>query len=422
MLFRPHTEKRIFGWRVPMTPGLIPKEKARLANKIGETLAKNVLTETELTAAVSSPEVMGKLTAMLDSFLKDLSAGGYDEQIDALLDKAAEKVCQMLSEKSGLTAGFLSGVYDKLKEQLLTKGSEYLRGEAFAQAAAGFIQGIMDKLAGNTEAIGSYLPENLTGDIPRFIDEKLPGAVEFLKILPERYPDIDDRLNELVQRVAEENFGAFLGVFIRYDHIYGKIKTSLFKYLDDPENRAFITERITEWAVGALNKTVAELFAKLPESIRGGAADSAAALLKRGLDGDALEKLITGIEDKVKDFSLLELLGRFTDDIPGMVKSVLKSITGAFITNLNGDNTEQLREAAIRLIQRITEKGGAYVITSMRFDTLIENKINAFGVQEAEDLIVSVVDRELKSITWLGGVLGLIIGFVPLITKAIGVG
>ena len=31
MLFRPHTAKHIMGWRVPFTPGIIPKEKGRIA-------------------------------------------------------------------------------------------------------------------------------------------------------------------------------------------------------------------------------------------------------------------------------------------------------------------------------------------------------------------------------------------------------
>lgn len=38
MLFRPHAAKRLFGRRLPFTPGLIPKERARLANAIGDVL------------------------------------------------------------------------------------------------------------------------------------------------------------------------------------------------------------------------------------------------------------------------------------------------------------------------------------------------------------------------------------------------
>ena len=35
MLFRPFTPKYIGKWRLPFTPGLIPKEQARIAEKIG---------------------------------------------------------------------------------------------------------------------------------------------------------------------------------------------------------------------------------------------------------------------------------------------------------------------------------------------------------------------------------------------------
>lgn len=38
MLFRPLMEKHIGNFRVPLTPGLIPREKARLARAIGQTM------------------------------------------------------------------------------------------------------------------------------------------------------------------------------------------------------------------------------------------------------------------------------------------------------------------------------------------------------------------------------------------------
>lgn len=38
MLFRPHHEKRIFGIKLPFTPGLIPKEKDRIAKSVGKLL------------------------------------------------------------------------------------------------------------------------------------------------------------------------------------------------------------------------------------------------------------------------------------------------------------------------------------------------------------------------------------------------
>jgi uncharacterized membrane protein YheB (UPF0754 family) len=45
---------------------------------------------------------------------------------------------------------------------------------------------------------------------------------------------------------------------------------------------------------------------------------------------------------------------------------------------------------------------------------IVESEINAFSVQEVEDLIFKIVDKELKAITWLGALLGFIMGFVTL--------
>ena len=48
MLFRPHKEKYIFGIHVPFTPGIIPKERGRIAAALGESICNNLL----------NPEVM----------------------------------------------------------------------------------------------------------------------------------------------------------------------------------------------------------------------------------------------------------------------------------------------------------------------------------------------------------------------------
>ena len=44
MLFRPHRAVYIFGKRLPFTPGLIPKEQARLANKMAAAIGNKILT------------------------------------------------------------------------------------------------------------------------------------------------------------------------------------------------------------------------------------------------------------------------------------------------------------------------------------------------------------------------------------------
>jgi len=53
MLFRPHKEKRVFGIKLPFTPGLIPKERTRLAKKLAEAVSTKLLTPEVLAAELS---------------------------------------------------------------------------------------------------------------------------------------------------------------------------------------------------------------------------------------------------------------------------------------------------------------------------------------------------------------------------------
>ena len=43
MLFRPHTAKYILGIHIPFTPGIIPKEKGRIAEAIGGVISENLM-------------------------------------------------------------------------------------------------------------------------------------------------------------------------------------------------------------------------------------------------------------------------------------------------------------------------------------------------------------------------------------------
>ena len=43
MLFRPHEAKYFLGFHIPFTPGIIPKEKMRLASSIGKAVSENLM-------------------------------------------------------------------------------------------------------------------------------------------------------------------------------------------------------------------------------------------------------------------------------------------------------------------------------------------------------------------------------------------
>ena len=48
MLFRPLSEKRFLGIRIPFTPGIIPKQRYQLSDNIGEMVSNELITEEAL--------------------------------------------------------------------------------------------------------------------------------------------------------------------------------------------------------------------------------------------------------------------------------------------------------------------------------------------------------------------------------------
>lgn len=57
MLFRPYHEIKIGGLRVPFTPGLIPKEKPRIAHAIAQVISNYILDQETILAALASDSI-----------------------------------------------------------------------------------------------------------------------------------------------------------------------------------------------------------------------------------------------------------------------------------------------------------------------------------------------------------------------------
>lgn len=69
MLFRPHKEKYLFGFHIPFTPGLIPKEKGRIAEAIGGVVSENLMNEEVLSKYLLSEDMIRKVRTNTSDFL-----------------------------------------------------------------------------------------------------------------------------------------------------------------------------------------------------------------------------------------------------------------------------------------------------------------------------------------------------------------
>ena len=69
MMFRPHQPKYIFGMKIPFTPGLIPKERGRLAEAVGSSISENLMNREVLEKNLLSEDMLTKIEEGYDMFI-----------------------------------------------------------------------------------------------------------------------------------------------------------------------------------------------------------------------------------------------------------------------------------------------------------------------------------------------------------------
>mgnify|MGYP005849896137 CR=1 FL=1 len=90
MLFRPYRARYLGSWRIPLTPGLIPRNQERLARRVADTIMSSLLTPEEiqeLTRRLLQPErVQGALLWLLRLALEQLQSDREDKTARVVAD------------------------------------------------------------------------------------------------------------------------------------------------------------------------------------------------------------------------------------------------------------------------------------------------------------------------------------------------
>lgn len=110
MLFRPRQPKYIFGWHVPFTPGIIPKEKNRIAGAIGDSISENLMNRETLERTLLSDEMIAKIRQAVDDFAatqmqNDETVEQFtrhyltESEVAALRENATEELGKLITTK-----------------------------------------------------------------------------------------------------------------------------------------------------------------------------------------------------------------------------------------------------------------------------------------------------------------------------------
>ena len=170
MLFRPYTAKYIGKVRIPLTPGIIPKEKENIAKAIGSIISDNLLNSQVLSATLLSDEMCAKLSASVDT-LQTRVLANHECLRDNLLRYMSPDELDRLS--SQLQGDVTQAVYAKLADKAL--------GEKVAALAI--------------DQVMQHLSEGFLGSIKAGIFDLLRNSIQ------SRLADI---INEMMHNNAEQ--------------------------------------------------------------------------------------------------------------------------------------------------------------------------------------------------------------------------
>lgn len=161
MLFRPHQAKYIMGIHIPFTPGIIPKEKSRIATSIGKAVSDNLMNREVLERSLLSDEMMGKIGNAIDEFVATQSHN--DETIEQFASHylTEEDIAAM---RTDVTGGIVKMVTGKLQDSALGESIAHMATEHAVEKTRNSVVGLLgaDKLvAGIAQPIERIMAKHI---------------------------------------------------------------------------------------------------------------------------------------------------------------------------------------------------------------------------------------------------------------------
>lgn len=178
MLFRPHKPKYILGMKIPFTPGIIPKEKGRIAKALGTAISDNLMNKDVLEKNLLSYDMMVKIKVSVESFFETQKHNSdtvrefmlhllSEEEVDKLIAGTRENLTEQI-------AGILknSNLGGKIADVVVKHVSDKLRNDGLGLDIPGMLKVLIgDKLWNSlAEMIETPAKEFLTKNVNQMLE------------------------------------------------------------------------------------------------------------------------------------------------------------------------------------------------------------------------------------------------------------
>ncbi|GLB58777.1 DUF445 domain-containing protein [Cytobacillus sp. NCCP-133] len=341
MLFRPYKPIYIKNWRVPFTPGLIPKRRDELAAQMGKMVTDHLLT----------PESIQR-KFLNEGFQKDMTGLVQKELVNMLdTEKTPEELLAVLGihnaqvKAEGKLNQFVEEKYEALKAKYRSRP---LRDVISPE--------IIQKADAKLPIISSYILEK--------------GA--------DYFSSIEGKMR--IQRMADD--------FVR--------------------ERSGVLSNMLQMFMGNIN-----LADKIqPEIVRflknEGTADLITTILKKEWD-KVLNWEAERIEEQFEKEKLVNMIKNFVQKavkLEGLFQKPFSELTSSFREKV----IEEIAPKSVELLGGWLSSRIDVLMERLHLAEIVRQQVETFSVERLEEMVLSITKSELKMITYLGALLGGLIG------------
>lgn len=276
MLFRPHKAKYLFGIHIPFTPGIIPKEKGRIAEAIGGVISENLMNNEVLEKYLLSDEMIGKVRSAVEEFIStqqqnqesvDRFLGHYlsNDEIDTIAQNINQSITKQTYEKladSSVGDKVAHIAIDHVAQKLTIDGAQELLsgiggalGGLKGMAAGLFGGNIVAKFLGMLrEPAEHFLAKNINTMLRDNGEEIVSNMIG---------GEVDHFLNKPVCKLLEGHEEQLAQTVDSIESIYRSIITEhLPKILESIDISKIVRERINEMDVNETEKLIFQVMDK----------------------------------------------------------------------------------------------------------------------------------------------------------------
>ncbi len=254
MLFRPHQPKYIMGFHIPFTPGIIPKEKGRIAASIGKAVSENLMNKDVLEKSLLSDEMLHKMDAAIDEFVATQSQN--DETIEQFARHylSDEDIAAM---RNDVTNGIVKMITGKLQDSRLGDSIAHMATEHALEKTRNSLAGrfgadlLIQPLAQPIEKLmAKHINEILQNNSQQMIQNLVTEESNHL---------MEMTMSQVIMSHSEQLTQVKSGIFNAYRVI---ITEHLPRILQDIDISAIIEDRINEMDMAEAEAIILDVMKK----------------------------------------------------------------------------------------------------------------------------------------------------------------